>query len=140
MLAAHPAVTRARELLDRDNTRKWTLDELARDVGLARGIPPATLFAREIGMTPHRHLNERRLHQARHLLTTTDLSVTAIGLACGYGSGQHFARVFRQLTGTTPREHRRAASPPPAGDAAQDQAAESRNGKWRAGSKTGTGW
>ncbi|WP_446219968.1 helix-turn-helix domain-containing protein [Micromonospora sp. IBHARD004] len=91
-------------------------------------------------MTPHRYLNERRLHQARHLLTTTDLSVTAIGLACGYGSGQHCARVFRQLTGTTPREHRRATSPPPAGDPAQDQAAESRNGKWRAGSKTGTGW
>ena len=140
VLAAHPAVAAARQLLDGDSAHRWTLDDLAREVGLAPGYL-ATLFAQEVGVTPHRYLTERRVYQARHLLATADLSVTAVGLAVGFGSGQHFARVFRQLTGVTPREHRRALSSGlPAAGTGQDQAAEPRNGKWRSASKSGTAW
>ena len=108
VLAGHPAVAAARALLDRDCARHWTLDDLARPVGLAPGYL-AALFTREVGVAPHRYLTERRVAQARHLLVTTDLTVTAVGLAVGFGSGQHFARVFRQLTGESPRDHRRGA-------------------------------
>jgi AraC-like DNA-binding protein/mannose-6-phosphate isomerase-like protein (cupin superfamily) len=125
-LASHPAVAAARNLLDRDSARRWTLDELSRAIGLAPGYL-ARLFVQEVGMTPHRYVNERRVVQARHLLASGDLPVTTIAFAVGFGSSQHFARVFRQLTGRTPREHRRAARSRVAGG--QDQALASRNGK-----------
>ncbi|MEV0713150.1 AraC family transcriptional regulator [Asanoa sp. NPDC050611] len=120
-LPGHPGVATARRLLDRDSARRWTLDELSRAIGLAPGYL-ARLFVQEVGMTPHRYLNERRVERARHLLADGDLPVTTIAFAVGFGSGQHFARVFRQLTGRTPREHRRVAR-------GQDQALASRNGK-----------
>jgi AraC-like DNA-binding protein len=108
VLTGHPAVAMVRKLLDHHLARRWTLDELSREVGLAPGYL-AALFTREVGIAPHRYLNERRVRQAQHLLATGDLSVTTIGLEVGFGSGQHFARVFRQITGRSPGEHRRAA-------------------------------
>ncbi|MFD0577199.1 helix-turn-helix transcriptional regulator [Dactylosporangium darangshiense] len=68
----------------------------------------AALFVQEVGVSPHRYLTEHRIRLARHLLATGDLPVTAIGLAEGFGSGQHFARVFRRVTGESPSEHRRS--------------------------------
>jgi AraC-like DNA-binding protein len=106
-LAVHPAVARVRAVLDRDYQRHWTLSELAGAVGIAPTYL-AGLFAREVGVAPHRYLNERRIGRAQQLLRTSDLPMTAIAIEVGFGSGQHFARVFRQLTGTTPREYRAA--------------------------------
>ena len=48
------------------------------------------------------------LEVSRQLLETSELSITAIGLEVGFGSGQHLARVFGRLTGCTPREYRLA--------------------------------
>jgi AraC-like DNA-binding protein len=104
-LAVHPAVGRVRALLDREYARHWTLAELADRVGLAPTYL-AGRFAREVGQPPHRYLTERRVEQAGQLLRTSDLSVTAIALEVGFGSGQHFARVYRRLTGASPRDHR----------------------------------
>ncbi|GAA4244664.1 hypothetical protein GCM10022255_008590 [Dactylosporangium darangshiense] len=93
--------------MERDSTRRWTLGDLSREVGLAPGYL-AALFVQEVGVSPHRYLTEHRIRLARHLLATGDLPVTAIGLAEGFGSGQHFARVFRRVTGESPSEHRRS--------------------------------
>jgi AraC-like DNA-binding protein len=105
-LAVHPAIGQVRTLLHRDYARGWTLAELADRAGLAPTYL-AGLFVREVGMPPHRYLNERRVERARQLLRTSDLSITAIGIEVGFGSGQHLARVFRQVSGCTPREYRR---------------------------------
>jgi AraC-like DNA-binding protein len=102
----HPAVLRVRELLDRDYARNWSLRELAEDVGLAATYL-AALFTAEVGMPPHRYLTERRIEQAGRLLRTSELPITAIGVDVGFSSGQHFARVFRQVTGRTPSTYRR---------------------------------
>lgn len=104
-LMAHPAVTRVRRMLDRNYARPWTLRELAEQTGLAPAYLGA-LFVREVGLPPHRYLTERRIERAKQLLAATDLPVTAIGVEVGFGSGQHFARVFRNLTGASPREYR----------------------------------
>jgi AraC-like DNA-binding protein len=36
------------------------------------------------------------------------VSITAMAVSLGFSSSQHFARVFRQLTGTTPTTYRTA--------------------------------
>jgi AraC-like DNA-binding protein len=107
-LPVHPAVRAAKELLDRDYHQRWTLDRLADRVGLAPRYL-AGLFTAQLGQPPHRYLNERRIDRARHLLASSDLSVTAIGVDLGFSSSQHFARAFRQLAGCTPSAYRHAA-------------------------------
>ncbi|GAB3816425.1 helix-turn-helix domain-containing protein [Kribbella italica] len=64
-------------------------------------------FRAQTGTTPLRWLINQRLHRARELLETTDLSVDQIAAAAGFGSPvilrQHFARVLS----TTPSRYRR---------------------------------
>jgi len=101
----HPAVQRVRDLLDREYARTWRLRELAEHVGLA-GTYLAAIFGAEVGMSPHRYLTERRIEEARRLLVGSDLSITAIGLEVGFSSGQHFARIFRQVVNRSPSAYR----------------------------------
>lgn len=106
LLGGHPAVARVRGLLDRRYEQRWTIEALAAEVGLAPTYL-AQLFAREVGVGPHRYLTERRIGRARQLLADSDLPVTAIAHALGFTSGQHLATAFRRATGDTPTDHRR---------------------------------
>lgn len=101
----HPAVAQVKHLLDQRFHERWTLGRMADDVGLAPTYL-AELFVSQIGQPPHRYLNERRIDRARQLLKSSDLPITAIAVSLGFGSSQHFARVFRQLAGTTPTAFR----------------------------------
>jgi AraC-like DNA-binding protein len=106
--AVHPAVGRARRLLDERYAEPWTVPALARDVGLSTAHL-AELFAREVGVPPYRYLVERRVERAAELLGSTDLPITAIAHELGFASSSHFSRVFRELSRVTPRAYRRAA-------------------------------
>jgi AraC-like DNA-binding protein len=106
LLAVHPAVARVRTLLDRDCAYRWTLAELAERVGLAPTYLSG-LFTAETGCPPHTYLLQRRVERAEQLLRTSDLPITCIGYDVGFGSSQHFARVFRRLTGHSPRDYRK---------------------------------
>ncbi|GHJ41344.1 AraC family transcriptional regulator [Streptomyces sp. TS71-3] len=107
-LATHPSVARVRALLDREYAHNWTLRDLGALVDLAPAYL-ASLFTSQVGLPPHRYLLRRRIERAKHLLATGDLPITGIGIEVGFGSGQHFARVFRRATGQAPSGYRRAA-------------------------------
>ncbi|TDO30436.1 helix-turn-helix protein [Kribbella sp. VKM Ac-2527] len=66
----------------------------------------AELFANHLGQSPPRYLNGRRIDRAHQLLDSIDLAITAIAHTLGFSSSPHFARVFRQLTATTPTAYR----------------------------------
>ena len=107
-LPTHPAVGRAMQLLSSRFREPWTLDRLARQVGVSRGRL-AALFSAETGSTIHRVLLKRRIAAAEGLLQQSDLSVSEIALACGFQTGEHFARVFRSHHGYSPRDFRTRA-------------------------------
>lgn len=65
-------------------------------------------FAAETQDTPLRYLQKARVRQARHLLETTDRSVSAITAAVGYGDQATFARLFQRHVGLTPSQYRRS--------------------------------
>ena len=76
----------------------WTLDQMAARLQLRRTRFSA-LFRHYTGDAPLHYLLRLRVERARHLLRTTDRSVTEIAMACGFASSQHLAKIFHQFTG-----------------------------------------
>lgn len=85
----------------------WTLEDMAEACALGR-TQFARHFAEVTGETPLRHLNRLRIEEAKRQLQEDRKTVTDIAFDCGFGSSQHFSRVFRQYTGAPPREYRDA--------------------------------
>jgi AraC-like DNA-binding protein len=104
----HPAVQRARLLMDQRPGEPWRLDDLARLAGVSAPHLIA-LFRQEYGLTPKRYLAGVRLDRARAALRQSRSSITVIALDCGFASGQHLSTAFRERFGQTPTDYRRAA-------------------------------
>ncbi len=68
------------------------------------------LFQEQLGRTPAEEIRRVRLERAKHLLATTDLAVPKVAVACGFGTGEYLATVFRQAVGMTPLKYRAAAA------------------------------
>lgn len=57
-------------------------------------------------MTTWDYINIRRIDRAMSLLATTNRTVLDIATACGYNNTANFNRIFRKVTGITPKEYR----------------------------------
>lgn len=66
-------------------------------------------FQRQLGLSPVEYLLDYRISRACELLQTTEESVTAVGVRCGFSSSSYFGKIFRRKTGCSPREYRAGA-------------------------------
>jgi len=81
---------------------RGTEAELGRRLGVsARHL--RRLFTAELGVTPDGLARSARAHFARRLLDDTDLSVTEVAFAAGFGSLRQFNRVCREVFRASPR-------------------------------------
>lgn len=64
------------------------------------------LFKKEIGETPARYVNSRKIEKVQLLLILTDYSVQNIAQMLSFNNLANFNRLFRQITGTTPSQYR----------------------------------
>lgn len=62
------------------------------------------LFSFYLNLSPLDYLNQIRINKAIELLRNTELSVKEISFLCGFQSPQYFSRLFKQQTGTAPRQ------------------------------------
>jgi AraC-like DNA-binding protein len=69
------------------------------------------LFKEVYNISPHQYLLDIRIRRAKQLLAENLYSVTDIAEQCGFSSVYHFCRVFKQVTGQTPTEYAKYASP-----------------------------
>lgn len=95
-------------------SRPLTLEDIAASANIGKR-ECLRCFRRTVGVAPIQCLMKYRIRQATRMLVDTDLSVTEIGLRCGFENPSYFAQTFRRLTGLTPREYRktgRAAEDP----------------------------
>ena len=106
----HPGVSRVLNLLQTRFGEHWTLDKLANEAGVSRGRL-AELFHQQVGAPVHKTLIRIRIEYAQMLLETSDLNVRAISQECGFATSQHFARIFREVSGTTALDYRRGLAP-----------------------------
>jgi len=67
------------------------------------------MFTAYVGVTPDGLARSCRAHFARRLLDDTDISVTEVAFAAGYGSTRQFNREFNRIFGGTPSRLRAAS-------------------------------
>lgn len=65
------------------------------------------LFKKEVGKTLYQYITGVRMEHAKHLLETTDESVSDIAGKIGYPNSNSFARAFRKVHSVTPLEYRK---------------------------------
>ncbi|MCA7011615.1 AraC family transcriptional regulator [Dickeya dadantii] len=103
--ASDPLVRQVMTLMQEDIAHPWTLDELARRVGMSR-TALATRFRAATGETPINYLRTLRMQHAMQLLADTRQSLDAVAAAVGYQDAFGFSRVFKRITGISPRAFR----------------------------------
>ena len=99
-------VARALRLLQAEPAKAWTVQRLARAVGLSRAAF-ARRFLAVAGRSPRRFLCELRLGLAASLLESTDDSLAQVALHVGYASEFAFSRAFKRRHGVAPGSFRR---------------------------------
>lgn len=101
-----PPVRRAVELMHADCARAWTLEGLARAVGLSRTVL-AERFRLAMGDTPLSYLRTVRLQRAIQLLGETDRGLEQVAADVGYQDAFGFSKAFKRAVGCSPSEFRR---------------------------------
>lgn len=99
-------VSRALALIHRNPDAEWTLESLARAVGVSR-TALADHFVRCTGAAPMQYLSQWRLRLAADSLGHTDRAIKAIAEDAGFGSVAAFTRAFKREFGVAPATWRR---------------------------------
>jgi AraC family transcriptional regulator, transcriptional activator of pobA len=82
-----------------------SLRDVARELGMTPGHL-TTVVRRRTGRTVQEWIIERRMAEARSLLSDTELSVGEISRRVGMSDPGYFSRLFRRTHGTSPRQWR----------------------------------
>lgn len=103
----------------------WMMDAITRidkhpelDLGLATLATQANvsaahfsrLFKKLTSMNITNYVNAKRVIKAKELLLYTDDNIQCIAETCGFETATHFYRVFKGLTGVTPKSYRQRGS------------------------------
>ena len=106
-IAPQRLADRVKLVLASDLSRRWTLGEIAAEVG---GSPVylTQIFRRVEGIPLYRYQLRLRLARALTLLPQYD-DLTALSLDLGFSSHSHFSAAFREAYGRSPSEFRHAA-------------------------------
>ena len=96
----------AMDYIDQRLQHPMTVAGIARSIGLSPSYL-STLFKQETGLAVSEYIRDQRIETAKKLLQYTDYSCLEIAEYLCFSSDSHFSRVFKEQTGTTPREYRR---------------------------------
>lgn len=90
----------------------YDIDEHAEDYSFSRAVEYMNMseayfsrfFKKISGMTFSMYLNHIRVNKAIDLIRSRNMSMTDIAMNCGFETIRNFNRVFKQITGYSPRE------------------------------------
>lgn len=111
--ASHPPLSPGDEPIDaiavairQDPGYRRNVPALARQAGLSTA-QFTRRFRDRTGLPPARYALLARIERASRLLAETPMTITQIAAALGYRDTAHFTRQYRQVTSSTPGDHRR---------------------------------
>jgi AraC-like DNA-binding protein len=100
-------VDRTKLVLSSDVARRWTLAEIAAEVGVSP-VYLTQVFAQVEAVPLYRYHLRLRLARALDLLGQYD-NLSALSIDLGFSSHSHFTAAFRQAYGRTPAEFQQSA-------------------------------
>lgn len=92
-------------LIDSDLTADLSLSTQASLLNVNASYLSA-LFKKETGSTLTEYVSKKRVEHASFLLASTNLQIQAIAQACGVYDVNYFTKMFKKITGKTPKEYR----------------------------------
>ena len=84
---------------------KILTEDIAKSLFVSRGFLSKT-FHKETGVTLNDFIIKMKIDEATHLLEDPSLTISAISEMLSFSSQSYFTRVFRDLTGLTPKQFR----------------------------------
>lgn len=64
------------------------------------------IFRKELNIGVSKYILKRRMHRAKKLIKTTELSVTEISQSVGFSDYNYFSKVFKKIYGRSPKSYR----------------------------------
>jgi AraC-like DNA-binding protein len=111
-LVLDDSIAKAVHALNTSPSESWSVDRLARHVGLSR-TALSTGFRRRVGQPPMRYLTELRLRHAAEEVVADRRALRDVAYRAGYRSDAAFAKAFKRHFGLPPGAYRRIANEPP---------------------------
>jgi AraC-like DNA-binding protein len=102
-----PVVGQALAALHGEANEQWTVDRLARTVGLSRSVL-AERFTAMVGQPPMQYLTSWRMQLASRMLARGG-QIAEVAAAVGYESEAAFSRAFKKLVGQAPATWRKSS-------------------------------
>jgi AraC-like DNA-binding protein len=101
-----PVAGKTLALMHQDPAHAWTLEDLARRVGVSR-TRLAERFRHFLQASPMAYLTNWRLNLAAEILQSTEDGMAEVAASVGYGSEAAFNRAFRRAFDCPPAQFRR---------------------------------
>ena len=103
----HPYIDSAIKLMEADIVEPLSIPTIAKRIGISQR-QLERYFKRYLGCSVVQFSQLLRLQYARVLLTSTQMSIREVSVACGFNSMSHFANVFSKNFGKKPSQYRHA--------------------------------
>jgi AraC family transcriptional regulator, transcriptional activator of pobA len=107
--SGEPLLAEVFTVIDRHRGEPLSLRDVAAELGMTPGHL-TTVVRRRTGRTVQEWIIERRMAEARSLLSDTELPVGEIARRVGMSDPGYFSRLFRRTHGTSPRDWRGRSS------------------------------
>lgn len=89
----------------RNFKNKLSLDNIAQAVFLSK-YHLLHVFKKALGVTPYEYIQQLRIDDAKHLLNTTNKTISEIAFEVGFESISQFNRAFKKITTTSPTQYK----------------------------------
>ena len=96
---------KVKNYIDTHYAHNITLDHLS-DISYMNKYNLVHTFSKQIGISPIAYLINKRIDEAKSLLTTTNYSIRDIASIVGFGNSSYFSQIFKKETGVSPKAYK----------------------------------
>jgi len=91
--------------IDAHYSQNITLDFLS-DLSYMNKFHLVHTFTKQIGVSPINYVINKRIQEAKNLLSTTSYSIRDIASIVGFANSSYFSQMFKKVTGMSPKSYR----------------------------------